>query len=211
METERNFDFSETPEDLLLPPHMFFNWEITKLEVVEAVTNKTMCNVCGVQKGKTMLVVTYTVLEPVDYKDASVRENYVIGIDTDPCAHEAKTLAGRVMGAVNFNLLLGATQTPKNQMRTVVGKRCQRSLLIVEIDDTKTGGKRSVNNFERGIYPVGTVPVGQPTASSGGRGSGGNGGSQRPAQQQSMVPCPRCKKEFSSTEIDDHVAECSMS
>lgn len=199
-------DFSNTPTDLLLPD-MFYNWEITTLEIREAGSNKTLCSQCNQPKGKKMISVTFSVLEPVDYKGAQVTENFVVGIDTDPCAHNPATLAGRVFGAVFFGQLLDATQTPRNQIQSIKGKRCQRSTVIKEIEGRD--GKMNVNNFARGVYPVGTVPVGQPTAASGSPRTSGNGGS-RPAQQQSMVPCPRCKKEFPSTEIDDHVAECAM-
>lgn len=205
-----DLDFTNTPTDLLLPDQ-FYNWEITALEVREAASNKTLCGVCNQPRGKKMISVTFTVLEPVDYKGAMVTENFVVGIDTDPCAHSPATLAGRVFGSVFFGQLLDATQTPRNQIHSIKGKRCQRSTVIKEIDGRD--GKMNVNNFARGVYPIGTVPVGQPTSSQ--QSNGGSRSAQRPAQQQSMVPCPRCKVEYPSMTtkdqvgIDDHVAECA--
>lgn len=209
-----DMDFTNTPTDTLLPD-MFYTWEVTEQDTMEAGANKTLCSVCGMPKGKKMITVKYRVIEPIEYFSSEVMEFFTVGMDTDPCAHQGTTLMSpKNFGAVNFGLLLDATQTPRNQIKSLVGKRCQRATVQVEIEDKKNGGTRRVNNFVKGrngslgVYPVGTVPVGQPSPDN------GRGTQPSPAGQQArptvpMVACPRCKIQFSATEIDDHVAECA--
>ena len=205
-------DFSHTPDDLLLPD-LFYNFEITGLEVRESGSNKTHCSVCGTQKGKKMLVVEHTVLEPVDYQGAKISENFVIGTEGDPCAHRTETLAQRVFGSIYFKQLLKVVGVPLNEMGQLKGKRCQRATIQKEIQN-QDGSKRTVNNFAPGAggmigaYPLGTVAVGMATPDARTKGGVTAKPSNNGPTPVSTVECPRCQKTLAGNEINDHMAEC---
>lgn len=203
------FDFSETPDTMLLPDQLY-DFEIKALETVEARSNKTYCQQCGTDKGKMMLKVTYEVLEPSDCKGAPLTENFVIGTDADPCAHKTQTLAGRNFGAINFVNLLDKIGVPRNQMNQALHKRFQ-AFVVSKVIDTNDG-KMEVNNISREKYPLGTMHAGTPTPEK----LYPKGIDRLPERQRSAAPaaqepatmsCPICNEQVSMNEIDEHAAK----
>lgn len=194
-ETADAIDWDGVPESRKLPEMLY------DFTVIDAYTGTTAGNDRAEPKYK--IVVVLRVDAPEDSAGRHHFENFVIGTDRDPMAHEAKTKVNEAFMSMGLELL--------NKLRRFLGAKDWRELTGKSFSAFIRHSGAYANIMHQMYYSVGELAPGTPTAP-------GRRSTRSPAKQAQTyaqeaaleIPCPICKQLVVATSIVEHTKNCRV-